>query len=1014
MDGSSRIRDRCTGRALQLSAVPACVAGDAVGAQVTGHGAKENGAVQFGLLGPLQVIRDGAELRVRGAKPRALLAVLLLDAGRLVPADRLVAVLWDGDAPRTARASLSNHVHVLRRALGDAGGDLVRTAASGYSIDTAPGDLDVQVFEDRLRHGRAAHRAGDWALASEELAAALKLWRGEPLPELPAAGLLAEAAARWSEQRLQALEWRIDSDLRLGKHADVVAELSELVTAHPLRENLAGLLMVACYQSGRQAESLAVYRRTRDVLVGELGAEPGVHLQELHRRILVGDPGLSPGPAAQPAAPRTAVLPAGTSLDPRPGRAAGGEPVPQQLPPAVPHFTGRAAALKALADITGAAGPPGGTVVISAIDGTAGIGKTALALYWAHQVADRFPDGQLYVNLRGFDPGGPPVPPPEAVRGFLAALGVPPARIPIGLEAQAAQYRSLLAGKRMLVLLDNARDAGQVRPLLPGSPGCLVLVTSRVQLLSLVAADGAHPLTLDLFTRAEARDLLGRRLGAERVRREQGAADELIGLSARLPLALNIVAARAASQPAISLAALVRQLRDMHPRLDMLHAGDPATDVRAVISWSCQHLGAAAGRMFRLLGGVHPGPDISAPAAASLAGVPLRQARQALGELTGARLLMQDPAGRFSFHDLLREYAAEQAQSLGSDAERDAARRRVLDHYLHTTYRAALLLAPAKEPITVAAPEPGAGPEAPADDAEALAWLEAEYPVLFAAIAVAARSGLDTHAWQLAWGLADFLARRGHWQAYAATHEIALAAAHRLGDLGAQARVRRDLGYAHGLLGSYQDARTHLQRSLDLYRQLGQRSQEAMTYIHLAHLAWWQDRNAEARDHAQQALDIARAEGHRATQANALNTIGLCSALLGEHPKALACCQQALDLLGELNDRLGQGATLDSLGYIYLQLGDHQSALDHYQQAFRLFTDVGDRYKQSVTLTGLGDTHHAVGHIEAARESWREALVILSDLRHPDADTIRGKLSQSLQLGRSLPVAREGAGGLQR
>jgi tetratricopeptide (TPR) repeat protein len=585
------------------------------------------------------------------------------------------------------------------------------------------------------------------------------------------------------------------------------------------------------------------------------------------------------------------------------------------------------------------------------------------------------------------------VPPAEAIRGFLDALGVPPAQIPAGLDAQAARYRSLLAGRRVLVLLDNASDAGQVRPLLPGSPGCMVVVTSRTQLLSLAAAEGAYPFTLDLLTVAEARELLTRRLGTGRVSREQRAADELIELCARLPLALNIVAARAASEPVRPLADLARQLRDAHRRLDMLDAGDPVTDLRAVFSWSCQHLSAPAARMFRLLGGVHPGPDISVPAAASLAGVPPAQARQALDELTGARLLSEHPAGRFSFHDLLRAYAAEQ-HALDSDTERRVARHRMLDHYLHTACRAARLLAPTRDPITVASPQPGTAPVDLADDPAALAWLEAEYPVLLAAITLAAESGLDTYAWQLPWALSDFLARRGYWRAYVTTQDTALAAAQRLDDPGAQARARAELGYAHGMLGSYQDAHTHLQQALDLYRQLGDRTSEAIMNLSLAHLAGWQDRNGAARDHARQALEISQAEGHPAAQANALNTIGWYGAILGDHQEALGYCQQALDLLRDLGDRLGQAATLDSLGYIHHHLGHRARALDCYTEALRLFSDLGDRYKEAGTLSSLGDTHHAAGDVAAARECWQQALGILVDLGHPDADTVQGKLGE--------------------
>ncbi|MBV9449727.1 MAG: tetratricopeptide repeat protein [Streptosporangiaceae bacterium] len=712
------------------------------------------------------------------------------------------------------------------------------------------------------------------------------------------------------------------------------------------------------------------HRESIGLLATALGLSPAAR-DELARA------GGQPGPSGHPAAAEGA-----------------GGPVPRQLPPAIKHFTGRVDALKILGALIGGAST--GTVVISAIDGTAGIGKTALAVHWAHQVAEQFPDGQLYVNLRGFDPGGPPLSPGEAIRGFLYALGVPPAQIPASLEAQTARYRSLLAGRRVLVLLDNAVDAGQVRPLLPGSPGCLVVVTSRARLLSLVAAEGAHPLTLDLLTIDEARELLARRLGAERVYREPDATASLSALCARLPLALNIVAARAASESARPLADLAAQLRGGRSRLDVLDAGDPVTDVRAVFSWSYQYLSVPAARMFRLLGGVHPGPDISAAASASLAGVPVDAAREALDELTTARLITEQPPGRFYFHDLLRTYAAEQARAVDDEASRRAALRRVLDHYLQATCRAAQLLAPARDPIALAAPSPGVVRCDFRDDAEALAWLEAEYPVLLAAITVAAGSGLDTYAWQLPWGLSDFLPRRGHWHMFAGTQETALAASERLGDLDAQARAHAQLGYAHGMLGSYPDAGTHLHAAADLYRRLGDRGNEAVVNVMLAHLLGWQGLNREARDQARRALEIVSGGGSGeflATQANALNTLGWYSTQLGEYAEALPHCQQALELLRGLGERLGEAATLDSLGYIHHRLGRYPEALNYYEQALRIFREIGDSYQQAEALTHLGDTHHARGDAADARASWRQALTILTDLNHPDAEPLRARLT---------------------
>jgi tetratricopeptide (TPR) repeat protein len=429
-------------------------------------------------------------------------------------------------------------------------------------------------------------------------------------------------------------------------------------------------------------------------------------------------------------------------------------------------------------------------------------------------------------------------------------------------------------------------------------------------------------------------------------------------------------------------------------RLDLLDAGDPVTDVRAAFSWSCQRLGAAAGRMFRLLGAAHPGPDISAAAAASLAGVPLRQARRALAELTTARLLSEYPADRFSFHDLLREYAAEQGRAADSAAERGAALRRVLDHYVHTSYRAALLLSPQRSPITLAAPEPGAVPEDLVDDARALDWLEDEYPVLLAVIALAAESGFHAHAWQIPWSLTDFLPRRGHFQSYVATQDIALAAARQLGDLSAQALAHRELGHAHGLLGRYPDAGTHFRCALDLYRQLGDHRMQVILGIDLAQLALWQDRPAEARDYARRALALAQAMGHLPSSGSAFNTIGWASALLGDYQEALASCEQALDIIIGLDDSHARAATLDSLGYIHHQLGNHSRALDCYRQAVHLYESAGERRRQAVTLDRLGDTHRAADNTEAARECWEQALVILTDLGDPAADAVRSKLGR--------------------
>ncbi len=672
-------------------------------------------------------------------------------------------------------------------------------------------------------------------------------------------------------------------------------------------------------------------------------------------------------------------------------------PAPAQLPLDVAAFAGREQQLQRLDELLDDKGASARTT-IATIAGTAGVGKTALAVHWSHRVRDRFPDGQLYVNLRGFDPAGSVVHPAEAIRGFLDAFAMPPQQIPAGVPAQAALYRSLLAGKRALVLLDNARDADQVRPLLPGSPGCLVVVTSRNQLTGLVAAEGAHPLTLDLPSVAEASELLARRLGPGRVAADPDAVDDIIARCARLPLALAIVAARVATQPSLRLAPLADELRYDRGGLDAFAGADAATDVRTVLSWSYRALSREAARLFRLLG-VHPGPDIATAAAASLTGLPLAQARPLLAELTRAHLLTEHASGRYAFHDLLRAYAAELANTHDADTDRRVALHRVLDHYLHTAHRAVRLINPDREPISLAPPEAGVTPVDPADPGQAKAWLTAEHPVLLSTIRLAGDRGFDTHTWQLAWTLWPFFDRQGRWQDWVATQHAALAATRRLADRHGQARTHRSLAFAYTKLGRHDDAETHYRDALDLYGDLGDPTGHGYTLINFGMLFERQGRCQEALTHAQQALDIFRAAEHVTGQAHALNAIGWLRARLGDHEQALSCCQQALALHQQGGERRGEASTWDSLGYVHHHLGHHQDATTCYQHALKLYRETDDRYGQTVVLTHLGDNHHTAGETDHARTAWRNALAILDELGHDDAILVRTKLDDSKSVG---------------
>jgi DNA-binding SARP family transcriptional activator len=951
--------------------------------------------VEIGLLGPLRVRCDGAVVPVPAGKQRAVLAALVLQAGRVVPAVELAELAWAPEPPPTAPAALRNNVTRLRRALGPAGAQLIQTRPGGYLVMPGECELDLARFDEELAAARRAAGEGDWRRAAVHAEASLSLWRGEPLSDVDLPALTARHVPRLDEMRLQAHELRIEADLALARHGEAVTELPQLIAANPVRERLHALLMLALYRCGRRAEALDAYRAARDLLAREVGADPGPDLQVLHQQVLRDDPAL-----AAPPAPGTRAAPSGQGA-----RATQADQVPRQLPAAVTHFTGRAAELAALTGLLDQAGAkPAGTVVISAIGGTAGVGKTALAVHWAHRVAGRFGDGQLYVNLRGFDPSATPAAPEGAMRGFLDALGVPTERIPPGPEAQTGLYRSLLAGKRMLIVVDNARDEQQVRPLLPASPGSLVLVTSRSQLSGLAAAEGAGLISLDVLSHGEAVQLLTARLGTARAAAEPAAVDQIASLCACLPLALAVAAARAAARPGFPLAALAGELADSAGRLDALDAGDPAASVRAVFSWSTRQLTDQAARMFRLLG-VHPGPDITVPAAASLAALAEADARRLLGRLARAHLIAEHVPGRYAFHDLLRAYAAEQAQHTDSQADRDAAMSRMLDHYLHTAARAALLLNPAQEPVLLAPELPGAVAGRPSDYTQALAWFEAEHQVLVAAVTRAAGSGFDTHAWQLAWAMTTFLQTRGHWQEWAATQRIALDAATRLGDSSAQAVSGRLLANACTDLGDHDQARGHFASSLTLYQRLGDRLGEAKIQHSLGFAAERQGRYADALGHAEQALRLYQAIGGKTFEAEALNNVGWCHGLLGDYRQARAFCRQALTLSAEIGDRRTEGNAWDSLGYAEHHMGSLVEAANCYQHALSIFRESGDRLDEADTLTHLGDTRHAAGELARAREAWAQALAILQDLQHPDAGQVRAKLASTTDHASSNPSA---------
>jgi DNA-binding SARP family transcriptional activator/Tfp pilus assembly protein PilF len=908
----------------------------------------------FGILGPLLVRAGDAVMAVPAARQRVLLAVLLLHAGRAVSPDELAETMWDGAPSAGAAATLRTHVMRLRRVLGPQAGARVITRYPGYLVDAGEEEVDLLRFARLCREGGAAVRAGAWAEASGTLGEALGLWRGEPLADIPSQILRRDEAPQLEQLRLQALEWRNDAQLHLGGHAELLPRLQSLAAEHPLRERFQSQLMLALYRCGRQADALAAYQHARRVLVDELGAEPGTELRKLHQQILIAD--------------ATLALRDSARLD-----AGGTRPVvPRELPATVQHFAGRTAELAELTGLLGRPEEPPGTVVISAIGGTAGVGKTALAVHWAHRVAQRFPDGQLYVNLRGYDPGQP-MPAADALAGFLRSLGVAGQDIPADAGERAARYRSLLAGRRMLVVLDNAGSVDQVRPLLPGASACVAVVTSRDALTGLVARDGAARLDLDLLPLADAVGLL-RALTGVRVDAEPSAASALAGHCCRLPLALRVAAELAAARPAASLADLAAELADQQRRLDLLDAGeDPRTAVRAVFSWSYRHLEAGAARAFRLAG-LHPGPDLDHYAAAALTDSTPEQGRRLHAQLARAHLVEPTAPGRYALHDLLRSYAHELAIARDSEPDRRAVLTRLFDYYLHTAGAATDTLFPAevsRRPRMASA----AGPAPPVTGpAAARAWLDTERANLVAAAVHAASHGWPDHAAQLAAILFRYLDVGGYYPEAITIHSHARRAASQLSDHAAEATALTSLGAVDIRQGRYQQATGYLQQAASLFRQAGDRAGEARALGNLGTTDLQQGRTEQASSHLQQAASLFRQAGDRTGEAHALGTLGILDIRQGRYDLATSHLQQALNLCRETGYLAGEIHALSNLGEVDMLQGRDHQATERLQQALALCREGGDRAGEANVLADLGPAELRQGRHQQAADHLRQAL----------------------------------------
>ncbi len=901
--------------------------------------------LRFRLLGPVGAFAGTEPVELASHRPRVLLAALLLRVNQTVPIDELVEILWD-ELPSRPRPALQVYISRLRAAFGDTDRTLIRTTRAGYSITTDPERIDLIQFR-QLVDQAVAHKT--LATRAELLKEALGLWSDQPLAGLDSSALTRDLVPRLEEERLRAVELDLETRLELGDHLTAVPQLLELVERHPTREHLWSLLMRAQHASGRPADALVTYSEVSRRLAELLGTGPGPELQKIHQTLLE---------ASEP----------------------GSVVIPNQLPIGVRTFSGRAADLDRLDQLLArAAGPRLGVVI-----GPAGIGKTTLAIHWARQVTDSFPDGVLYADLRGFASSAESATPASVLTRFLAGVGFPADQVPAELDEQIALFRSVLASRSVLVLLDNARSAAQVRPLLATGPRCLTVVTSRSELGGLVAQEQAEPFRLELLRPAEARQLLVARVGPGPIGQEPVAAGELVDRCAGLPLALALVAAQIGLRHRLPLAAHLRALRQTP--LDALSTGG-SSDLRTIFSWSYHQLSPEAARMFRLLGS-HPGPDLTVEAAAALAGVPVREADRLLGELVSAHQVIETGEDSYALHDLLRSYAIE----LCERTEGEEAFTRLVDYYVHTGLAAALALAPTRDLIELPAPDPLLDLIVPADREQAFQWFDREQNNHLAVLRAAA-GRCDEKVWQLVWTLADYHDNRGRWTSWLDSQTLALKAAIRLDARQWQAQSRRALARAHLRLQHWDEAIRQHELALGLAEELGDDSSLAHGHLGIARVLSRQRLHRRAIEHTAQALAIYERIGHRSGAANALNNIGWYHAVLAEYDQTLESCGRALRMFRELGELEGEADTLDSIAYAQTHLGHLDEAIAIYRSATDLQRALGRQYETAQTLISLGEALEKSGNVAEARTNWQQAAVILDSLNHPEAAAVHARLT---------------------
>jgi DNA-binding SARP family transcriptional activator len=1005
--------------------------------------------MRFRILGPLEFWTDGEWQPITAEKWRSLLACLLLRANQIVSTEVLVDELWGDVPPARAKNLISIYVLRLRRLLGDSDGRLLAFRSPGYVLNLADGDLDVDRFDSLMTDGRHALDGGDPPRAATLLSAGLDLWRGSFLVNVPPTPFISAHSERATEHRLAATELWAQAAVECGRHDEVITELRGLVGQYPLREGLWLLLVRALDRAGRRAEALETYGQARAAISDELGVDPGADLRRLYAELLAAD--MADASAAGPGRPkRRDRVAAGSPVssgaagatgadggqDPSDaeraadgGEGGAGEPIPAgelpgtiavgsytepaaatgpgtaatlpvspvdsalprptQLPADIGDFTGREVEVQHLCDMltSGTAVASPGAFPIAFVAGAGGLGKTTLAIHAAHKIRDHFPDGQLYVDLLGAT--AQPARPGDVLARFLRNLGVDGDKVPAGDEERAGLYRTLLTGRRVLIVLDNARDTGQVRPLLPGSASCAVLVTTRNRTADLAST---RFFDLNVLDDDEALALFTRILGDERAVAEPDATAQVLEACAGLPLAIRICAARLAARSHWRIATMAKRLEDQRRRLDELKVGDLAVRASFQVSYdSLQPSRALAAsevhpaRVFRLLG-LWQGPSVSLPAAAALVGVPEQDGdgvEDALEGLVDAHLLDSPEPGWYRFHDLLRAYATERANAEETEQDRAAAVERLLRWYLYTADGAAHTVAPHRTHVPLDAADVQGGELRFESGEEALAWYESERANIVAGTRQAAQAGLHDIAWRLPAGLFPIFNRRDNWADVIAIHRTAVDSATLAGAREGEGWVRHNLGHA---LTRTRDpeALQHLERALAIRRALGDRAGEAQTAVSLGEVHFKISGPAAAVEPFQVALAAAREADRPSQLTMALSNLGEMYLELGRLDEAADCFRQARDVSVNFGV-YGQAYALHNLGRVYVELGRPQEAITSLRDALRLHEQSGDMNGKATAYRYLGRAYRAVGAFSSAREAWTAALVIFRQVgREPE------------------------------